>query len=132
MGAKKGHQAAEHIFVMKSCLQMYQYLKKPLIICFWDYSTFFDSESEIDVLNEVYKLGVKGKLYRLLYKINQETLIQVKTAVGLTRVENRGEGISQGTVDGAVLSSAGIGGGVDEYFVDSENEIWYHKVRLQP
>ena len=84
---------------MKSCIQMYQNLKKPLIICFWDYSTFFDSESEIDVMNEIYKLGVRGKVYRLLYKINQETLIQVKTAVGLTRVEKRAEGISQGMVD---------------------------------
>ena len=99
IGAKKGHRAAEHIYVMKSCIQMYQNLKKPLIICFWDYSTFFDSESEIDVMNEIYKLGVRGKVYRLLYKINQETLIQVKTAVGLTRVEKRAEGISQGMVD---------------------------------
>ena len=132
IGAKKGHRAAEHIYVMKSCIQMYKTLKKPLIICFWDYSTFFDSESEIDVMNEIYNLGVRGKLYRLLYKINQETYIQVKTAVGVTRVEKRSEGISQGTVDGAVLSSAGIGGGVDEYFRDSEHEIWYHEVRLQP
>ena len=132
IGAKKGHRAAEHIYVMKSCIQMYKTLKKPLIICFWDYSTFFDSESEIDVMNEIYNLGVRGKLYRLLYKINQETFIRVKTAVGVTWAEKRSEGISQGTVDGAVLSSAGIGGGVDEYFRDSEHEIWYHEVRLQP
>ena len=35
-------------------------------------------------------------------------------------------------MDGAVVSSAGIGDGVEEYFCDSEHEVWYKEVRLQP
>ena len=97
-------------------MQMYNTFKKPLIICYFDFCTFFDSESASDVMNELYKLGVKGKLYRLLYKMNEESFIQVKTAVGMTRVESRAEGISQGTNEGCIMSSSGIGKGVDEYF----------------
>ena len=96
IGAKPGHRATEHIFVMKSLIQLYEYLEKPLIINFFDYSTFFDSESLQDVLNELYKCQVKGKIYRLLYKLNQKSLIHVKTPVGATTEEEREEGISQG------------------------------------
>ena len=71
IGAKSGHRASEHIFVMKSFMQMYEFYQKPLIICYWDYSVFFDSECLIDVMNEVYQCGVKGKVYRLLYRMNQ-------------------------------------------------------------
>ena len=44
IGAKEGHRATEHIFVMKSLIQYYERLQKPLILNFFDYSTFFDSE----------------------------------------------------------------------------------------
>ena len=34
IGAKSGHRASEHIFVMKSFMQMYDFLKKTLIVCY--------------------------------------------------------------------------------------------------
>ena len=103
IGAKSGHRAAEHIYVMKSVMQKYEYLKNPLIVSFWDFKTFFDSESGIDVMAEVYKCGIKGKLYRLLYKLNEDTVIRVSTPVGVTEETSRGEGIGQGTNDARVL-----------------------------
>ena len=94
--------------------------------------TFFDSESLCDVMNEIYNCGVTGKRYRLLFKMNEKSIIQVKTPVGRTRTIKRQEGLSQGTVEASALSSGNIGKGVEEYFGDSEHEIFYGDVRLQP
>ena len=44
IGAKKGHRASEHIYLIKSVMQMYEMQKKPMLICYYDYATFFDSE----------------------------------------------------------------------------------------
>ena len=111
---------------------MYDFLKKPLIICYGDFRTFFDSESCHDVMNELHNCGVTGKVYRLLFKINEKTIIKVKTPVGVTRAVTRAEGLSQGTPESAVLSSGSIGKGVDEYFGDSDHEVFYGEVRMQP
>ena len=64
--------------------------------------------------------------------MNEDTLIRVSTPVGVTRETSRGEGVGQGTVDGAVLSAINLDQGVNDQFADSEREVWYGDVRLQP
>ena len=76
--------------------------------------------------------GIKGKVYRLLYRMNEKTTIKVSTPVGPTEEACTGETVGQGTVEGAILSAVSIGGGVEEYFRDSPYEVWYDSVRLQP
>jgi hypothetical protein len=38
------------------------------------------------VIYAIYKSGVHGKLYRLLYLMNKDTIIKLKTGVGSDRV----------------------------------------------
>jgi len=68
----------------------------------------FDAENLTDVMNEIYKNEVRGKLYRLLYMMNQNTRIRVQTPVGITDAANTGEGLGQGTVEGALASSINL------------------------
>ena len=65
----------------------------------WDISKYFDRESLIDVLGEAYKCDVRGKLYRLLYELNKDTLIKVRTPVGDTDEKETGAGLGQGTIE---------------------------------
>ena len=96
IGTKKGHWAAEHIYVIKSVMQLYTYQRKPLILSFYDYATFFDTESILDVMCEVYKAGVKGRAYRLIYNLNENTKIKVSTPVGLSEEAIVKEIVGQG------------------------------------
>ena len=48
------------------------------------FQSFFDKESLRDSLVAIYNLGIRGKLYKLLYMMNKDTVIRVKTAVGYT------------------------------------------------
>ena len=46
---------------------------------------YFDSENLRDAMNSLFNRDVKGKLYRLIYELNKDNEIQIKTGVGITR-----------------------------------------------
>ena len=105
---------------------------KGLILTLYNVSKFFDRENLRDALNEMYKLSIKGKVYRLLYQLNKDTHIRVKTAVGFSDFANVGEGLGQGTNESAVVSSASLSGGVSEAFANSTTEVRYASLPMAP
>ena len=84
IGAIPGHRAQEHLFTVKSVIAWYNKMNKGVIICLYDISKYFDRENLKDCLGELYKCDIKGKLYRLIYNLNKDTEISVKTTVGET------------------------------------------------
>ena len=132
IGARSGHRGQEHIFVLKSIMGLYEYLNKPLLISGYDVSKFFDFEQISDVLSECHKLKVKGKIYRLLYRLNEKRNIKVLTPLGETEEAKVDEGISQGSIESGTLSSGSLDQGVNEGFKNSEYEITYGNISLQP
>ena len=132
IGAVPGHRPQEHLFCIRSLISLFQVMKKPLILSFFDISKFFDKEVLIDALDSCYDAGVRGKLYRLLYMMNSDTKIKIKTSVGMTDEEETGENISQGTVEGAILSASSIDSGVNKGFSKSSKEISYGEEKLLP
>ena len=83
-------------------------------------------------MNELYKNEVRGKLYRLIFKMNMSTKISVQTPVGLSGERDIGESVGQGTVDGAVISAVNLDNGVTDFFRDSEDEVNYGGISLRP
>ena len=132
IGTKIGHRAQEHLFTIKSIIALYLKFDVPVLIQLFDISKFFDRESLRDGMNSIYNLGIKGKLYRLLYNLNKDTIIKVKTAVGDSNEKETGENIGQGTLEGATISAANIDFTVNEFFKNSIEEISYGAERLQP
>ena len=49
-----------------------------------DIRKFFDKQSLVDAMNTLYQAKVKTKWYRVWYKLNQNTTIQVRTGAGLS------------------------------------------------
>ena len=96
--------------------------KKAMILTSWDLKSFFDTENLIDCMTELYKKKVKGKIYRLLYKMNENIRISVNTPVGMTEERDTNSGVGQGTVEGSVTSASSIDGGVTEVFDDKDNK----------
>ena len=83
-------------------------------------------------MDALYNRGVRGKLYRLLYELNKNTIVKVRTAVGETKEAETGEGLGQGTHEGALISASSIDYTVDEHFKESHYEISYDELLLQP
>ena len=132
IGTVPGHRAQENLFVVKSVIGVFEKWKKAISIQFFDITKFFDKESLRDGLRELYKSNMKGKLYRLLYLLNKDTRICVRTPVGDTeKVETR-EGLAQGSSEGAIASASNLGHGVEDFFLDSEHEAVYGRVPVGP
>ena len=123
IGAKAGHRPQEHLFVLKSVIGLYEQHSKALFLTMWDISKFFDRENLRDVMNELYNIGIRGKIYRLMYELNKNTVISVKTPVGLTEECDTGEGVAQGSVEGAVVSAVSLGEGIRYFFKGSCDEV---------
>ena len=51
---------------------------------------------------------------------------------GITEEKDTGEGVGQGTLGGALVSAVNLANGLNDFFCDSEYEISYGEVNLQP
>ena len=132
IGTKPGHRAQEHLFVVKSVIGLSEHKGQAIALQLWDLSKYFDRESLTDGLNELYRSDVRGKLYKLIYELNKDTRITVRTPVGDTDSREVGEGWGQGTIEGASCSSVNLDKGVSDFFSNSEYEVSYGDVVLSP
>ena len=83
-------------------------------------------------MNALYNSGIKGKIYRLIFELNKKTVLKVQTGVGMTDAAEIGENITQGSIGGALVSTANIDFTVNNHFKSSHYEISYSGKRLQP
>ena len=83
-------------------------------------------------MDGLYKMNIKGKLYKLIYEPNKDTRIKVRTAVGESTLRETGEGKTQGSSEAGIASSEGLGKGVDAYFESSAEELSCGTVDLLP
>ena len=132
IGTKPGHRAQEHLFVIKNVISFYKVMDKAVILSAWDVSKFFDKEYLPDVMGELYKNNLRGKLYRLVYLMNKNIRISVQTPLGATEEKDTGEGLGQGTIEGAIASAVSLDNGVRDFFKDSKDEIQYLGIPLAP
>ena len=70
------------IRVINECLinGRFQVISSNIPILRGDISKFFDRESLRDGMNALCNCGIRSKMYRLLYTLNNDTVIRVKTA----------------------------------------------------
>ena len=132
IGAVPGHRSQEHLFSLKSVVAMFEDNEEALAVQLFDLVKFFDSECLIDGLGELYRSKVKGKPYKLLYELNKDTRITVRTPVGDSEKRETGENIGQGSISGSLVSSSSLSSGVADFFSDSEQEVFYGLLKLLP
>ena len=77
----------------------------------------------------LYKCGVKGKEYNLIFELNKQNQIQIKTSVEITESFTTGPTVSQGSVGGGLNSTMNLDYSINRFFY---NEVYYHNVRMQP
>ena len=68
----------------------------------------------------------------MIFEMNKDTKIKVVIPVGLTEEANTGEGVGQGTLEGAVVSAVNLDNGTRDFFRQSEHEISYAGLLLGP
>ena len=132
IGAMPGHRSSEDLFTLKSVIALYGLMGKALIMNLFDISKFFDRENLKDALGSLYKCGIVGKLYQLIFELNKCTEIRVKSASGLSDSKYIGENVTQGSVLGGLISANNLDTGIMEQFEGSEKEVGYGPILLKP
>ena len=107
VGGRKGMNVRNHIWIVNGiiCDVLSTKKKNPIDIQIFDYKQCFDSLWLQECLNDLYDSGVKDDKLALLYNINTEVKVAVKTPVGRTKRESIFNVITQGDVFGPIICS---------------------------
>ena len=107
IGARKGKNIRNHLWIVYGVISdvLSSKTKKPIDIQLFDYKQCFDSLWLQECMNDFYSAGVQDDKFALLYNINANVEIAVRTPVGKTTRENISNAITQGDVFGAMFCS---------------------------
>ena len=107
IGARKGKNIRNHIWVVNGiiCDVLSKKNKKPIDIQIYDYKQCFDTLWIEECLNDFYDGGLQNEKLALLYNVNKNVKVAVKTPVGKTPRGSIHNVIIQGDVFGPLLCS---------------------------
>ena len=133
VGGQPGHRPEELLFAFKSVVARQLSQGKEVIVQSFDVQKLFDKELIEDAIETCLKRGADPKAVRLWFKLNEETNIEVQTAVGKTKQTNVGAVVGQGTIGGALVSQAVLDDAATENFPPAGSlELEYGDVPLAP
>ena len=68
-GFKKDHSTINHIFTLKSLIDLYLYKKKRIYCCFIDYSKAFDTIPRYELWTKLLICNINGNIFRLVQNV---------------------------------------------------------------
>ena len=135
IGGCPGQRTQFHLYVLKSLIALRLHpgeRKAGVLLTVADIMKFFDKQSLVDAMDSLHKANINKKFYRVWYKMNNKTVIQVKTGAGMSARGLAGPVTGQGGGGAALASALNLDLGLDSYFRGSMDEECYGTVRLQP
>ena len=104
IGGQPGHSTDEHLFTIKSMMELLELKDQGMIFTLVDLVSFFDRENVHDIMATLHDVGINSTAVRLWCKLNQNTEIRVQTSAGMTDTAIVGDVIGQGTAGAALVS----------------------------
>ena len=106
-GGRANHSTCDQVFILRSILNLYNYFNQPLLIEFIDLKKAFDKMVLKNIMQNLWESGLRGKIWRVIYNINEKALIKIKTnsGTGVTDEFEMGEILKQGSVIAANLAA---------------------------
>ena len=132
IGGMPGHCREEHLVVVKSIIQMILSRGEGCLVQLADFKKFFNSENLKGIMESLYESKVNQKAYRIWFKLNKKEVICVKSASGISENAEAGEICPQGGFGEAIVSGHDLARGCQNYFVSSQDEANYGRVRTNP
>ena len=120
MGGVKERAPVDNIILLSEVIRQKRKLGKKCYIMFGDAVKCFDKLWLKDSLVELYKAGCNVQDIHMMYKMNENTVIEVETPFGTTEKITVGDVVKQGTVLGPTLCCVAI---------DQINQVGEHQER---
>ena len=99
----KGKGVVDNLFIIRGIINHNKYLGKELWLTFYDIEKCFDSLWLDDCINSLWDMVVRNDILSLIYLMNKEARVTVKTPVGGTDAILLTNLVKQGTVLGPVV-----------------------------
>ena len=109
VGGRKNKNIRNHIFVLNSVMNdVLQNKKKSIDIEILDYKQCFDSMWMEECVNDLWEAGIQDDHLSLIYEINKNVNVSVKTPFGLTERKQIERVVMQGEVFGPLCCSVQV------------------------
>ena len=131
VGGQPGHSTEENIFVIMSLIALITLTGQGFIMSLVDLVAFFDREQILDVMDTLDAAKVSRKAAKCWFKLNEKTLIKIKTSSGMTEEAEAGDLVGQGTAGASLVSALNLDRGLQQYFHGSSDEVYYGNVRVE-
>ena len=128
-GGRPNMSTVDQLFILRTIITYQRYTNSNITMQFMDLKKAFDKMVLKNVLNDLWKANIKGKIWRNIFKINQVTRIKIKTAYGETEYTQTGEIVKQGSVLASTLAALHTDG-VNDYFSLSGLGINYGQIHI--
>ena len=88
IGGRKGRNVRDHIFIVNGIIQeaLSSVKSKPVNILITDFQQCFDGLNLQLACRDIYSSGCKDDKLALLYDLNKQNKVKVKTTVGMTDI----------------------------------------------
>ena len=84
-GGKKGASLRDHVFILRSIIDIVIKQERSLFLTFYDVTKAHDNVDNQDLLVMIWEKGITGKTWRLLKSLCHDLTAKVRTRHGLTR-----------------------------------------------
>ena len=104
VGARKKQNIRDNLFVIYAIINsVINGKEEPIDICPYDVEKCFDGLWTHECINDIYEAGMTNDKLPLLFKMNQNAKVAIKTAQGITKRTNIKNIIMQGTGRGSLF-----------------------------
>ena len=109
VGGRKNKSIRNHIFVLNSVINdVIQNKKQSIDVEILDYRQCFDSMWMEECVNDLWEAGIQDDHLALIYEVNKNVNVAVKTPFGLTDRQNINRVVMQGEVYGPLCCSVQV------------------------
>ena len=126
-GGMRAKGVTDNLFILRGIIDHSKYLGKELWISFYDVEKCFDSLWLEDCINSLWNCGVQNDILYLIYLLNRNADIVVKTPFGDTEAFTIPDLVKQGTVFGPILNNCSLG-----KIFDNGQNYQYGEVKISP
>ena len=107
-GARKGKSIREHHLTIRAMKELAKENNEEVTAMYFDIKKCFDKMVVKETMKEIWMKGIRGKHWRLIYKMNSNNILTPITEIGMCKPVHVEFMIKQGSVLGAVISAITI------------------------
>ena len=104
-GGRSSRSIQEQLFILRSIMEYENYKNQNIYVQFMDLRKAFDKMVLKNIMNNLWEIGIRGRIWRNIYNINKSAILTINTPFGSTNAIEVEEIVKQGSVLASKLAA---------------------------